>query len=445
MLRGLVLGMEAASRGLVRLLLFLALLCSTFSFALAEDLRAIPADVTIEVPSAAQDEKVAKRLTQIFAEISDLSQVEVSVSKGVATLEGSVPSSLARSEATALTQNTEGVVYVQDNLDDQVEVGARLAPAKAKALELTRTAIRKLPLFGVALSCLVVSWLFGSWLSRRRKWFHRLGLNELSASLLGRVLKLAFIGLGIFVALEILDATAIAAGVLGVAGVAGVALGFAFRNIVENYLAGILLSLRNPFSTGDAVQIGEHSGKVMRLTSRDTVMMTYEGNHLRIPNSQIITSALTNLSRNPLRRFDFAIGVSTDLDMTVVRDLGIATMAKISNILDDPAPYVLIEALGDSTVNMRFYGWVDQRESDFSKTKSEAIRLVKDAFDESDIEMPEPIYRVHLHQAGDLKPPSKKPAHERDSAAADLSVDDTIDRQVAAIHSSENEGNLLAQ
>jgi small-conductance mechanosensitive channel len=427
----------------VKFLIFWGYLLLQTPLSSAESSAAIPADVEVMVSSETSDTKVEQRLMRVFTEISDLSQVQVAVSNGVVTLTGSVPSSMARKEAKALTQNTEGVIYVQDRLDDQVEVGARLAPARDKALELVQSSIRKLPLFAIALLCVVIAWLLGSWLSKRLVLFRRLGLNELSASLLGRVLKLAFIGFGIFSALEVLDATAIAAGVLGVAGVAGVALGFAFRNIVENYLAGILLSLRNPFSTGDAVEIGEHSGKVVRLTSRDTVLMTYDGNHLRIPNSQIITSALTNLSRNPLRRFDFAIGVSTDLDMTVVRKLGIDTLSQISSVLADPAPHILIEALGDSTVNMRFYGWVDQRKSDFAKTKSEAIRLVKDAFDGAEIEMPEPIYRVHLHQAGDLKPPSKKASPEHCSTAADLSVDDTIDRQVAAVHSADGESNLL--
>jgi hypothetical protein len=177
-----------------------------------------------------------------------------------------------------------------------------------RAEELGAGFLKKLPILVISLLCVILFWFFGSWAGGQKRLFERLGMNELSSGLLRRFLKLFIIGIGVFIALEILDATAIAAGVLGVAGVAGVALGFAFRNIVENYLAGILLSMRNPFSSGDAVKMGDHSGKVIRLTSRDTVLMTYDGNHLRIPNSVIINSALTNYSRNPLRRFDFLDG-----------------------------------------------------------------------------------------------------------------------------------------
>jgi len=408
-----------------------------------QDPEAIPAEVNVEVPQEKRDQIIKDRLKNIFTQIDDLANVEIEVSQGVVTLSGSVPSSDSRAEVLTLTESTEGVVYVQDQIDDLVEVTARLAPAKEKAFDLGKQFIRKLPLVLTALACVVVAWLIGAWFANRRLLYRKFGLNELSAALLGRVLKLLIIGFGVFVALEILDATSVAAGVLGVAGVAGVALGFAFRNIVENYLAGILLSTRNPFSTGDAVEIGEHKGKIVRLTSRDTVLMTYDGNHLRVPNSVIITSAMTNFSRNPLRRFDFAIGVSTDLDLVDARDLGIKTLEGISSILDDPSPYVLIEALGDSTVNLRFFGWVDQRESDFLRTKSESIRLVKIAFDDAGIEMPEPIYRVHLHNAGKVKPQDEQKKSVRKTEEADLGVDDTLDRQLATVKASDGEDNLL--
>jgi small-conductance mechanosensitive channel len=253
--------------------------------------------------------------------------------------------------------------------------------------------------------------------------------------------------------LEILDATALAGAIIGVAGVAGIALGFAFRNIVENYLAGILLSMRNPFSTGDAVEIDGFQGKVVRLTSRDTVLMTFDGNHLRIPNSKIITSVLINFSRNPLRRFDFAIGVSTELDLVAVHNLGMEILDSMTSVLENPGPNIIIEALGDSTVNMRFFAWIDQRESGFGKTKSEAIRLVKDAFDQAHFDMPEPTYRVQLSDRSALisKPattedlPRKESVKVSEPEELDTSVETEIDDQVEAAQQKDDEANLLEE
>jgi len=408
------------------------------------DSPAIPEDTEVSAPPAASDEEIKMRLSRIFSAIEELSTLKVEVTHGVVTLSGKVASGLAEEEALTLAKSAEGVVFVRDELEENVAVEARLTPAKEKAVEIGRSFLQKLPLIAIALTIFAISWILGSWLGSRRTWLRKLGVAELSAGLVGRIIKLAVVGLGLFIALEILDATAIAAGILGVAGVAGIALGFAFQNIVENYLAGVLLSMRNPFSTGDAVQFGEHTGKVVRLTTRDTVLMTYDGNHLRIPNSLIITSALTNFSRNPLRRFDFAVGVSTDLDLSSVRDLGIETLDEVSAVLGDPPPYILVEELGDSTVNLRFFGWVDQRESDFLKTKSETIRLIKERFDDAGIEMPEPIYRVHLRQPGDKASPPPSAVTERKSGKAqDTSVDDTIDKQVAAIDGGDDEPNLL--
>ncbi len=92
------------------------------------------------------------------------------------------------------------------------------------------------------------------------------------------------------VALEILDATAIVGALLGTAGVLGVALGFAFKDILENYLAGILMSLRQPFSPRDHVVIDGNEGLVIALNSRATILMTLDGNHLRLPNALVFRS-----------------------------------------------------------------------------------------------------------------------------------------------------------
>jgi small conductance mechanosensitive channel len=262
-------------------------------------------------------------------------------------------------------------------------------------------------------------------------------------------------------ALEILDATAIVGAVLGAAGLVGLAIGFAFKNIMENYLSGILLSTRNPFEIGDVIEINGKAGKVAVLTARDTVLLTADGNHLRIPNSVVINSELLNYSRNPRRRFDFTVGVSVELDLEEARRIGMETLAKNPGVLADPKPMILVDSLGDSAVIVKFYAWVDQRESDFMKTKSEAIRMVKVAYDEAGIEMPEPIYRVHVPNAGLPLPGQQRERAEkshqvegRDSrkstasassevSAQDVAADDTIDKQIAEEQEKSAEKNLL--
>lgn len=408
----------------------------------------------ILVDDAPADTAIERRLGAILGVIDGLEEVDVTVNSGVVILSGAVPNARAAREAIDIAGRIQGVVHVLNRLDEHPDVSSRLRPATRKFQELASTALRVLPITLIALMVVAAFWLLGQWVGNRGAWLRRAGLSELGVNLVRRIIRLLVIGAGILIALEILDATAIVGALLGAAGIAGIALGFAFRNIAENYLAGVLLSARNPFAIGDQVQVGELIGKVVRLTSRDTVLMTLDGNHLRIPNSEIITTAMTNFSRNPLRRFEFMVGVSVDHDIVEARNLGIATLRRMRGVLPDPGPQALISELGDSTVQLRFLAWIDQHQSDFQKARSEAIRMVKCAFDAAGIEMPEPIYRIHLREAGMVQPDDAGRAPGRRSAAAasvaladaadaDVAADRTIDDQVADDLRTSDEENLL--
>lgn len=411
----------------------------------------------IQVINAPQDEAIAARFSAISAAITGMEAVEVSVQAGVLTLKGEVDTAQLKTAAGNIANRLQGVVHVQNQLQEPVALRSRLAPAADKFGEMLTTTVQMMPLLLLALLAIVLFWLAGNWLSQRGALLRRLGLSELATNLGMRFVRFIITSFGILVALELLDATALVSAVLGVAGVIGIALGFAFRNIVENYLAGVLLSTRNPFAIGDFIQVDTMSGSVVRLTSRDTVLMTVDGNHLRIPNSQIITSPMTNFSRNPLRRFEFSVGVSVDLDLVVVRQLAIATLQQMPGILPEPRPRVLVQELGDSTVTVRILAWLDQRDTDFLKARSEAIRLVKAAFDDAGIEMPEPIYRIHMaempvvtgHAATTVKAKAKAvsgidvPASAASMAVVDVSTDTTIEQQVQDELQHSEEENLL--
>ena len=182
----------------------------------------------------------------------------------------------------------------------------------------------------------------------------------------------------------------------GGAGVIGIALGFAMRDTIENYVASLLLSLRQPFRANDWVQIDTYEGRVIRLTSRATVLMTLDGNHLRIPNGQVFKAVIVNFTRNPQRRFHFDLGVDADDDARAARQLGRDTLAGLEFVLSDPPPEARIIEVGDSNVVIRFLGWVDQRDTDWWKAQSQAIPAVKGALEDAGFGLPEPIYRLRF-------------------------------------------------
>lgn len=413
---------------------------------------ATEATTPIQVEEAPADLSIEDRLRAIYDAVGGFEPVTISVESGVVTLTGEVPSAKTREEAVSLANRTDGVVIVLDRMEVTTEIRSQFAPAFDKLREMGRAFVVKLPLFGAAAVVLLVTFYLARLVGRRRGWLRRVPFSSLGKQLALRIVRAIVIVAGILVALELLDATAIVGAVLGAAGLAGLALGFAFKNIVENYLAGILLSTRNPFEIGDAVEIGGMTGKVALLTSRDTVLVTLDGNHLRIPNATVMNSVLLNYTRNPKRRFDFTVGVSTEFDLQEVRRIGLEAISANPGVLADPKPLTVIDALGDSSVSVKFFAWLDQTESDFLKTKSESIRLVKEAFDEAGIEMPEPIYRVHLR--GGPAPfaadsvvsatPTTSRVDRPSEPVADLSVDRTIDEQIAEESSQSEEKNLLA-
>jgi small-conductance mechanosensitive channel len=183
------------------------------------------------------------------------------------------------------------------------------------------------------------------------------------------------------VALDILGATALLSTILGAAGIIGLALGFAVRDTVENFIASLLLSVRQPFRPNDTIEIGGDVGKVIRLTSRATILLSFDGNHIRIPNATVFKSRIINYTRNRERRFQFTMHLDGERDPAIAEQRGLDRLASLPFVLTQPSPSVWIDKVDDTGVTLCFSGWIDQHESQFDHARGEAMRLVKDALD----------------------------------------------------------------
>ncbi len=376
------------------------------------------------------DEAIAIQLRAIYENADDLQDVDVAVARGVVQLGGSAPSDKAIDSAEKVAQKLAGVVHVSNRIAlDVGDVGDRVGPLMSKLREQGKHVIELLPVLGIALVVFILFYLLARVLRAWDRPWKLVTGNALARMIFRQIVFAAVLVVGLLLALEITGATAVVGAVLGTAGVLGLALGFALQDIVQNYISGIMLSLRQPFEPRDFVQIGDHQGIVIRLTMRETFLMTLDGNHLRIPNADVFGAIMTNFSRNPERRFDFGVGVGTNEDLVIAQQTGLDILSSIDGVLADPKPFARVENLGDSSVTVRFYAWVNQKESDFGKTKSVAIRKVKVAFDEAEIEMPEPIYRVSMTQVGAAPP--EETVRQREQKAARLrpesaaAIDDT--------------------
>ncbi len=272
-----------------------------------------------------------------------------------------------------------------------------------------------------------------------------LGGESLLGNLIRQIVRTILLFMGILLALEILDLSSLMGALVGTAGLFGLALGFAFREIVENYLAGALLSLRSPFRISDFVSIGGEEGVIMRLNTRELVLMTLDGNHVRIPNSVVFKSIIRNYTWNPRRRFKFSVGVGMEERMLEVQKVGLRTLRAMAGVMDDPPPSMQVKGIGDYSMTVQFMGWVDQREADFLKVGSEAIRLIKRAFDEAGIEMPQPSQTVHLVRPEKREDPIVVNLSEVEKEAEKVNVSPLrqLDRQIEEDQATSQERNLL--
>lgn len=352
--------------------------------------------------NAPNDGEIERRIEEIFDEIEGLEGIFVSVRSGVVNLSGEVNELKFREEAQRLVERVAGVVAVNNEIVEQTEVRQRLVPVLERFEDRLIQGVDYLPLIGVALFSWFVVALFG-WLiaSRRRPWSW-FSPNMFIADLIRQIVRLLFIVLGAIIALDIMGATAVLGTILGAAGIVGLAIGFAVRDTVENYIASILLSLRQPFRPMEHVEIDAHEGRVIRLTSRATILMDLDGNHIRIPNATVFKSNIKNYSRNPERRFTFELGVDADSVLDEALDLCLQELSALEFVLKDPAAVAWIEKIGDSNVILGIGGWIDQERDDFIKARSEAIRMVKIRLEEGGFALPEPIYRIRFEEGASV-------------------------------------------
>ena len=361
---------------LIKSLLILLLLSFPVS---AQDGTAQPTG-TIEVEdSAQQDAAIAVRLRDILSELEGYDDVTVTVSSGIVSLRGTALDGEAISRLGELVSRVDGVVTIENEVKETTDVVQRLNPAIERFVTRIKQAVAFIPLALVALVVFALIVFAGFALARRKQLWDGLAPNAFIADIYRQIIRVATIIAAVVVALDIVGATALLSTILGAAGIIGLAIGFAVRDTVENFIASILLSMRQPFRPNDLIEIGGDVGKVIRLTSRATILLSLDGNHIRIPNATVFKSRIINYTRNKSRRVTFDQTVDAAKGLKEQRRLVLDTVKALPFVLETPSPNVWIESADAGKATLRVSLWVDQRESDVFLARGEAIRIVREA------------------------------------------------------------------
>jgi small conductance mechanosensitive channel len=225
--------------------------------------------------------------------------------------------------------------------------------------------------------------------------------DPLMSRFLGKAIRFMLIIVFVMLGLRIAGLGDISSGILATAGASAVILGFAFKDIGQNFIAGIILSFNRPFNVNDTVEIGANFGKVKELEFRYTKLKTFDGKDVYIPNSDVITQPVTNYTEDGFFRWDFIVGIDYEDDINLAKECIMQALIIDPKVIADETHvnYVIENELATSTVNLKVFFWVDT--FDFGRianaTRGRVIGNVKRALLENGFYLPADIQEIKLY------------------------------------------------
>ena len=254
--------------------------------------------------------------------------------------------------------------------------------------------VKLLPNLVVALIFAVIAWFFAKWIG---------GLINRSASsrdrdnlgaVLGSFARWAVFLFGALIALTIVVPTLSPGDLIAGLGVSSVAIGFAFKDILQNWLAGLLILFRQPFEIGDQIKVDNFEGTVERIESRATLLKTYDGQRVVIPNSDIYTNSVVVRTAFTHSRSQYDVGIGYGDDIDEAREAMLAAMSGVEGIQSDPGPEAIVWGLDESWVTIRARWWTESDRANVVRTSANVLTAIKKAMDAKGIDMP---YQTHVH------------------------------------------------
>lgn len=258
----------------------------------------------------------------------------------------------------------------------------------------------RLPYFCIALVVFLIFWL----LAKLFKFFVRKTLDNRSYAKQNLVLVLNRLGSTIIIFIGFLIALVIAipgftpGQLMSALGIGSVAIGFAFKDIFQNLLSGILILLSEPFHIGDDIIVGGMEGTVEDIQIRATYLRSPDGRRIVIPNATVYTSAVTVNTAYQRRRCEFIVGIGYEDDVQKAKQIILKILDNDRNILSQPPFSVNVSALADFSINLTVRWWVDTTETTTAASISTVQEAVIDAFDENNISIPYPVQQVKVYR-----------------------------------------------
>lgn len=199
-----------------------------------------------------------------------------------------------------------------------------------------------------------------------------------------------FMLIGTLIAITVIMPSVDPADLLASLGIGSIAVGFAFKDILQNWFSGLLILLRMPFRRGDQINVLDAEGTVMRIEPRATILRTYDGRDMVIPNTMIFSNMVTVHTSQPQRRVEMDFTVGYDYEVRMITRIIQQALTQIDEILKDPAPQVMCWELGSTSLGLKLRWWIESDRSQEVISRARAVQAIKEAFEANEIDPTDP-------------------------------------------------------
>lgn len=256
-----------------------------------------------------------------------------------------------------------------------------------------------LPMLGLAVLVVIAAWFAGRLAGDV---VSRLVVRAVREADLGRAIgnltRFGVVLLGVLIAAVVVFPSVRPADVLAFLGLGSVAVGFAFKDIFQNFMAGLLILFRRPFRLGDQIRSGELEGTVEDINLRATIIKTYDGERVIIPNSDVYSRPVLVRTAYGIRRSRFVVGIGYGDDVHEAKQAILAGLEDLPGVLEEPAPWLRTVELAPSSVNLEVFYWTKAQQHEVLRVSDAVATTIKYALDEAGIDMPFPVRRVLMEE-----------------------------------------------
>ncbi len=250
-----------------------------------------------------------------------------------------------------------------------------------------QTILEKIPSFLGAFAILIIFWILGNII--KKAVLRQLGsrnIEDHTSIFLSNLAHIGMLAIGFTTALKVIGIDVIA-----LVGLFGFGMGMAVKDLMKNFIAGIMIFIQEPFKIGDVIKVQDYIGKVENIENRATYIKNFDGQEIIIPNADIYNNSITNLSTFSERRMSINVKLDYKTNLALAAKTLFTLLQNNPKIMKTPPPQIFFEEFADSSINLSVKFWMDSKKANILKVKSDLIPEIKKAFDDAGIKIPFPV------------------------------------------------------